>query len=104
MLSPCADMTATPQFVTQIDFNAAMIRLQVDNIALREVIKLLLQEDQPIQINAENVEQVLADISALRMQDGLVGIENVDPSLAATLQEAIDGVEAVDVKTRPSAN
>jgi hypothetical protein len=97
-------MATLPQFVTQLDFNAAMIRLQADNIALREVIKILLQEERPLDVNAENLDQVLGEIAALRLQDGLVGIENVDPGLAATLQDAIDGVEAVDATTPRSAN
>jgi hypothetical protein len=101
---PRCGMAIVPQFVTQLDFNAAMIRLQADNIALREVIKILLQEEQTIQVNAENLEQVLGEIAALRLQDGLVGIENVDPALAATLQQAIDGVETVDATAPPLGN
>lgn len=97
-------MAVTPQFVTQVDLNAALIRLQSDNLALREVIKLLLQDEPPIQVSAANLDQVLAHISAVRMQDGLRGIENVDPGLAATLQQAIDGVESVDGRIRPPAN
>jgi hypothetical protein len=94
-VSGCA-MATLPQFVTQIEFNAAMIRLQADNIALREVIKILLDDEQPLRVNAENLDRMLSEIAAVRLQDGLVGIENVDPALAATLQHAIDGVEPVD--------
>ena len=97
-------MSVTTQFVTQVDHNASMIRLQADNLALRDVIKLLLQDEPAIQVNAANLEQVLTHISAVRMQDGLRGIENVDPGLAATLQQAIDRVESVDGRTRPPTN
>jgi hypothetical protein len=96
-------MDESSPFVTQIDFSAALIRLQADNLALREVIKLLLQEEQPIEVNADNLEQILTHIAALRMQDGLLGIENVNPGLAANLQQALDGVEAVDATGLPPA-
>ena len=96
-------MAAPSPFVTQIDFNAALIRLQADNIALREVIKLLLQDEQPVHINADNLEEILVRIAAVRMQDGLTGIENVDPALAANLQQALDGVENIDATGVPPA-
>ena len=96
-------MDESSPYVTQIDFSAALIRLQADNLALREVIKLLLQEEQTIQVNADNLEQIVTHIAALRLQDGLLGIENVNPALAATLQQALDGVEAVDATGKPPA-
>ena len=96
-------MDESSPFVTQIDFSAALIRLQADNLALREVIKLLLQEEQTIPVNADNLEHVVTQIAALRLQDGLLGIENVNPALAATLQQALDGVETVDATGQPPA-
>ena len=95
-------MATLPQFVTQLDFNAAMLRLQADNIALREVIRCLLQDEQPLRVDAGNLDRIISEIAALRLQDGLVGIENVDPSLAATLQQVIDGTESIDATTPPS--
>jgi hypothetical protein len=96
-------MATLPQFVTQTDFNAAMLRLQADNIALREVIKILLQDEQPVHVHAGNLDDVVSKIAAVRLQDGLIGIENVDPTLAATLQHAIDGVESIDASAGPLA-
>jgi regulator of replication initiation timing len=96
-------MSGPSKFVTEIDFNAAMIRLQAEIIGLREVIKILLKEEQPVRVTAENLDQVLAKIAAFRLQDGLVSIENVNPALAATLQHALDSVETVDATAPPTA-
>ena len=95
-------MATLPQFVTQVDFNAAMIRLQADNIALREVIRILLQDERPVHLDSSNLDLILDRIASVRLQDGLVAIENVDPALAANLQHVIDDVEVIDATAPPS--
>ena len=94
-------MTATPSSVTPIAFQAALLRLHADNVALREVIRLLLQDEQSVPLSADNLDQILTDAAALQIEGHLVGIEDVNPGLAAELQKAIDSEEDADAIQPP---
>jgi hypothetical protein len=95
-------MTATSSFVNSIEFQAALLRLQADNVALREVIRLLLQDEQCVPLSADTLDEILADMAASRIHEGLVEIEDVNPGLAAELQETIDRAQGVDAIRPPT--